>query len=244
MLPSHPRNQRVHLRTVVPGPRSRELRTREDAHVAPGLQNYAVMAGVVADHGEGSAITDVDGNTFLDFIGGIGVNGLGHAHPKVASAIAEQVTKISVGSLTSAPRVDLVELLSRHAPGGGALHRVQLYTSGAEAVESALRLAKSHTGKYEFVSFWGGFHGKTMGALSLMGSTFKEGLGPMVPGAHLVPYADCYRCPLGLKHPSCGVACAEIGSKQIKAASAGDVAAIIVEPIHGTAGSSVPPDDF
>ena len=65
-------------------------------------------------------------------------------------------------------------------------------------MESALRLAKCHTGKYEFVSYWGGFHGKTMGALSLMGSTFKDKLGPMVPGAHQVPYADCYRCPVGL----------------------------------------------
>src|ERR1041385_5844460 len=132
MSTSHPKNQRVHLRTIVPGPKSSALRAREDAHIAPGLQSYAIMAGVVADHAEGSAITDVDGNTFLDFIGGIGVNALGHSHPTVASALREQVTKISVGSLTSAPRVDLVERLSEHAPGG-SLHRVQLYSSGAEA---------------------------------------------------------------------------------------------------------------
>ena len=76
---------------------------------------------------------------------------------------------------------------------------MQLYSGGAEAVESALRLAKCHTGKYEFVSFWGGFHGKTMGALSLMGSDFKDSMGPMVSGSHIVPYANCYRCPLKLK---------------------------------------------
>src|SRR5204862_544753 len=88
----------------------------------------------------------------------------------------------------------------------------------------ALRLAKCHTGKYEFVSYWGGFHGKTMGALSLMGSTFKDKLGPMVPGAHQIPYADCYRCPVGLQYPSCGIACAEIGRKQVKTAGVvGDV---------------------
>lgn len=243
MPPSHPKNQRVHLRTVVPGPRSRELRAREDAHIAPGLQGYAVMAGVVADRAEGSAVTDVDGNTFLDFIGGIGVNALGHSHPTVVSALREQVVKISVGSLTSSARVDLVEHLARHAPNG-ALHRVQLYSSGAEAVESALRLAKSHTRKYEFVSFWGGFHGKTMGALSLMGSTFKEGLGPLVPGAHIVPYADCYRCPIGSKYPECGIGCAEVGRKHVKTASAGAVAAVIVEPMQGTAGNIVPPDEF
>jgi 4-aminobutyrate aminotransferase/(S)-3-amino-2-methylpropionate transaminase len=246
-MPTHPKNQRVHLRTAVPGPKSRELRAREDAHIAPGLQGYATMAGVVAERAEGSAVTDVDGNTLLDFIGGIGVNALGHSHPKMTKALTEQVEKMSVGSLTSPPRVELVERVAEHAPDGPAgkkLHRLQLYSSGAEAVESALRLAKSHTGKYEFVSFWGGFHGKTMGVLSLMGSTFKEGLGPMVPGAHLVPYADCYRCPFGTTYPTCGLACAEMGKKQVKAASAGSVAAVIVEPMQGTAGNVIPPDDF
>ena len=77
----------------------------------------------------------------------------------------------------------------------------------------------AHTGKYEFVSFWGGFHGKTMGALSLMGSTFKDKLGPMVPGAHQVPYADCYRCPSSSSYPSCGLACAEFARKQVKIAT-------------------------
>jgi 4-aminobutyrate aminotransferase-like enzyme len=238
-----PKDQKVHLRTVVPGPASTELRTREDAHIAPGLQGYAVMAGIAVDHAEGSAVTDVDGNTFIDFIGGIGVNALGHAHPLVTAAIQAQVAKASVGSFTSVGRVDLVERLAAHAPAPG-IHRVQLYSSGAEAVESALRLAKSHTKKSELVSFWGGFHGKTMGALSLMGSTFKHGLGPMVPGSHLVPYADCYRCPLKLEHPSCGLACVEVGRKHLKMATAGAVAAVIVEPMQGTAGNIVPPDDF
>jgi 4-aminobutyrate aminotransferase-like enzyme len=202
------------------------------------------MAGVVADKAEGSAITDVDGNVLLDFIGGIGVGALGHSHPTVVEAIRDQVAKISVGSLTSAARVELVERVAKHAPAGGKLHRVQLYSSGAEAVESALRLAKSHTGKYEFVGFWGGFHGKTMGALSLMGSTFKEKLGPMVPGSHLLPYADCYRCPLQLQHPTCGVACVDVGRKQLKMQSAGSIAAFIAEPMQGTAGNVIPPDDF
>jgi 4-aminobutyrate aminotransferase/(S)-3-amino-2-methylpropionate transaminase len=244
---STPMNQRVHLKTIVPGPKSRELRDREEAHMAPGLQGYAVMAGVVADHGEGSTITDVDGNTFLDFIGGIGVNALGHSHPAIVKALGDQVQKIAVGSLTSEPRVDLVERVAAHAlkdGDGNALHRVQLYSSGAEAVESALRLAKSHTGKYEFVSFWGGFHGKTMGTLSLMGSTAKERLGPMAPGAHFIPYADCYRCPLNLEPKSCGLACVELGRKQLKVSSAGAIAAMIVEPMQGTAGNIIPPDDF
>lgn len=243
MSPSAPKDQKVHLKTIVPGPKSCALREREDAHIAPGLQGYAVMAGIAVDHAEGSALTDVDGNTFLDFIGGIGVNALGHGHPKVVAAIQQQVARAAVGSFTSDARVDLCERLASHQPAPG-LHRVQLYSSGAEAVESALRLAKSHTRKNEFVSFWGGFHGKTMGVLSLMGSTFKEGLGPMVPGAHLIPYADCYRCPLKMTYPSCGLACVEVGRKQLKMASTGAIAAIIAEPMQGTAGNVIPPDDF
>jgi 4-aminobutyrate aminotransferase / (S)-3-amino-2-methylpropionate transaminase / 5-aminovalerate transaminase len=240
---SQPKNQKVHLKTLVPGPKSRALRAREDAHLAPGVQAYAVTSGVVVDSALGSAITDVDGNVLLDFIGGINVNALGHSHPVYSRAIAAQLERASVGSLTTEARVDLVERLASHAPSPG-LHRAQLYSSGAEAVESALRLAKSHTGKHEFVSFWGGFHGKTLGALSLMGSTFKEGLGPLAPGSHQIPYADCYRCPLKLAHPSCGLACVDVARAHLKNASAGAVAAVIVEPMQGTAGNVIPPDDF
>jgi 4-aminobutyrate aminotransferase/(S)-3-amino-2-methylpropionate transaminase len=243
MNESQPKDQRARIRTAVPGPESRALRAREDAHAAPGLQNYAVLAGIVVEEGQGSAITDVDGNSYLDFIGGINVNALGHSHPKMVKALQEQVAKISVGSFTSRARVELGERLAAAPPAPG-VHRLQLYSGGAEAVESALRLAKCHTGKYEFVSTWGGFHGKTMGALSLMGSSFKDKLGPMVPGAHQIPYADCYRCPLKLSYPSCGLACAEVGRQQVKTASAGAVAAVIVEPMQGTAGNVIPPKEF
>jgi 4-aminobutyrate aminotransferase-like enzyme len=238
-----PANQNRHLVTAVPGPKSQALRAREDAHLAPGAQGYALMAGVVVDHAEGTQITDVDGNQFLDFIGGIAVGALGHSHPTWVAAIQQQAGRAAVGSLTSEPRVELFERFARHAPADG-VHRLQMYSGGAEAVESALRLAKSHTGKYEFVSCWGGFHGKTMGALSLMGSTFKDKLGPMVPGSHQVPYADCYRCPLGASYPSCGIACAEVARKYVKVATAGEVAGIIVEPMQGTAGNIVPPKEF
>jgi 4-aminobutyrate aminotransferase/(S)-3-amino-2-methylpropionate transaminase len=243
MNPSQPKNQSAHLKTAIPGPESRALRAREDAHMAPGLQGYAVSAGIVVEEGKGSAVTDVDGNTYLDFIGGINVGALGHSHPVYVEAVKAQAEKIAVGSFTSRARVELAERLAAKPPAPG-VHRLQLYSGGAEAVESALRLAKCHTGKYEFVSYWGGFHGKTMGALSLMGSTFKNKLGPMVPGAHQIPYADCYRCPIGLQYPSCGVACAEVGRKHVKTASAGAVAAVIVEPMQGTAGNVVPPKEF
>jgi 4-aminobutyrate aminotransferase-like enzyme len=201
------------------------------------------MAGIAVERGEGSAVTDVDGNSFLDFIGGIGVGALGHSHEAIVSAIRDQAARAIVGTFTSPARVELGERVAAHAPAK-KLRRLQLYSSGAEAVESALRLAKSHTSKYETVSFWGGFHGKTMGALSLMGSTFKQGLGPMAPGAHLVPYADCYRCPVGSSYPSCGLGCVDIARKQLQNASAGSIAAFVVEPMQGTAGNIVPPDDF
>jgi len=241
--PSQPKDQRPLLRTAIPGPKSKALRAREDAHMAPGLQGYAVMAGIVVDAARGSAVSDVDGNQFLDFIGGINVNALGHSHPRLVAEVSRQVAAVSVGSFTSPARVELVERLAAKPPAKG-VHRLQLYSGGAEAVESALRLAKSHTGKYEFVSFWGGFHGKTMGALSLMGSTFKDKLGPMVPGSHQVPYADCYRCPLKLQYPSCGIACAELARQHAKVATAGEIAAFIIEPMQGTAGNVIPPREF
>lgn len=238
-----PRNQKPCIKTAIPGPRSLELRKREDEHLAPGLQRFALMAGIVVKEARGSAVTDVDGNSFIDIIGGIGVNALGHSHPQYVQAIKAQLEKASVGSFTSEARVELLEQLAEHRPSP-SVHRAQLYSSGAEAVESALRLAKSYTGKYEFVSFSGGFHGKTMGVLSLMGSEFKNGYGPMLPGSHIAPYADCYRCPLKLKYPSCGLACVEATRQQIKQNSTGEVAAFLIEPMQGTAGNVIPPAEF
>ena len=243
MNESQPKNQKVNLQTAIPGPKSTAYRAREDKLLAPGLQGFALMAGITVEKAQGSTVTDVDGNTFIDIIGGIGVNGLGHSHPKWVKAIQKQVENASVGSFTSVARVELFEKIAENPPAPG-VNRMQLYSGGAEAVESALRLAKCHTKKYEFVSFWGGFHGKTMGALSLMGSEFKDSLGPMVSGSHIVPYANCYRCPLSLKPGECGMACVELATKQAKMSCAGKVAAVIVEPMQGTAGNIIPPDDF
>src|SRR3954469_10080214 len=125
-----------------------------------------------------------------------------------------------------------------------SLKRTQLYSGGAEAVESALRLARAYTKKFEVVAFWGGFHGKTSGVLGLMGSEFKHHLGPLQPGNYLAPYADCYRCPFKLEHPSCGLACVDFLRQLIRLNTAGSLAAIIVEPIQGTAGNVIPPDDW
>lgn len=231
------------LKTEIPGPKSKALREREEQHLAPGLQGFALMAGIVVKEAKGSTVTDVDGNTFIDIIGGIGVNGLGHSHPKFVKAIQDQVARASVGSFTSEARVELLEKIAKNRPTP-SIHRTQLYSSGAEAVESALRLAKCATGKSEFVSFWGGFHGKTMGALSLMGNDFKNGMGPMVPGSHIVPYANPYRPPFKVRPESLTEACIDHARKHLKAASTGNIAAFIIEPMQGTAGNVIPPDDF
>jgi 4-aminobutyrate aminotransferase-like enzyme len=94
------------------------------------------------------------------------------------------------------------------------------------------------------VGFWGGFHGKTHGVLGILGSDFKHGLGPQAPGLHLVPYADCYRCPFKLEHPSCGLACVDFARQAIKMQTTGAVAAIVAEPMQGTNGNVIPPDDY
>jgi 4-aminobutyrate aminotransferase-like enzyme len=233
---------KITLRTPIPGPRSREVVALERRHLAPGLQAFAQWSGVAMASGEGSTLTDVDGNRYVDLIGGIGVNALGHCHPRHVEAIAAQARRLVVGSFTSEPRAALVNAVCELAPAG--LDRLQLYSSGAEAVESALRLARCATGRRDVVGFWGGFHGKTAGAAALMGSAARQGLGPLPDGATLVPYADCYRCPLDLAYPSCGVACAELARKAMAAQPAGPVAAVVVEPMQGTAGNVIPPNEF
>jgi 4-aminobutyrate aminotransferase / (S)-3-amino-2-methylpropionate transaminase / 5-aminovalerate transaminase len=233
---------KVTLKTEIPGPKSRALVERESRHIAPGLQGFALWSGVAMDHGQGSHITDVDGNTYVDLIGGIGVNSLGHAHPAYVEALTAQTQKLTVGSFTSPPRVELMEAVTAMAPAG--LDRLQLYSGGAEAVESALRLARVKTGRLDVVGFWGGFHGKTAGAMSLMGSEAKHGFAPLLPHTTSIPYADCYRCPFGLQYGSCGIACADFARKAIRAQPQGPVAAVIAEPLQGTAGNVVPPPEF
>ncbi len=233
---------KVFLETEVPGPRSRALVEREARHLAPGLQSFALWAGVAMDHGQGSYLTDVDGNTFVDLIGGIGVNSLGHAHPGYVQALTAQVAKLTVGSFTSAPRAQLMDAVAAVAPAG--LDRLQLYSGGAEAVESALRLARAKAGRLDVVGFWGGFHGKTAGVMSLMGSEAKHGFPPLLPHTTSIPYADCYRCPFGLQYGNCGIACAEFARKALKTQPQGPVAAVLVEPMQGTAGNVIPPPEF
>ena len=225
-----------------PGPESRRLFAEEQEWIAPGLQRIAQLSQLALVEGKGCRVWDADGNDYLDFFAGVAVASLGHSHPRFVDALSRQLSKLSVGSFTTAHRVRLLELIATVAPG--PLRRTQLYSGGAEAVEAALRLAKSHTGKFEVVGFWGGFHGKTGGVMGLIGDPWKQKWGPLAVGTHLMPYADCYRCPFKLEYPSCGMHCLDFVRASLKATTAGSVAAILVEPMQGTAGNIVPPPEF
>jgi 4-aminobutyrate aminotransferase-like enzyme len=214
----------------------------EAAHLAPGIQSIATLSGIAVERAFGSVIEDVDGNRFIDLAAGICVNALGHSHPRYRQILKDQIDEVAIGSFTTRRRAQGLAKVASHTPPG--LDRVQLYSGGAEAVEAALRLAKSHTKKFEFLGYSGAFHGKTGGVLPLLWGDFKDGLGPFVPGTYSAPYAYCYRCPLNLTYPDCGIACAEETRAVIKNQSGGQIAAIIVEPMQGTAGNVIPPPGF
>jgi 4-aminobutyrate aminotransferase / (S)-3-amino-2-methylpropionate transaminase / 5-aminovalerate transaminase len=229
-------------RRAVPGPRSKAIFDREAEAMAPGLQSIALYSQIVVDRASGCTITDVDGNEYLDFIAGIAVGSLGHCHPHYVKRLTEQLERITFGSFTTETRARFLELVSGLLPEG--ITHIQMFSGGAEAVEAAFRLAKSVTKKFEFVGFWGGYHGKTAGVIGLLGGGYRKHQGPFQPGMHLSPYASCYRCPWKLEYPSCGLACAEHLRNVIKNDTQDEVAAIILEPMQGTAGNVIPPDDF
>ena len=224
------------------GPRSKAIVELEQRHMAPGLQSFALYSGLAMARGQGSRIFDEDGNGYVDFIAGIAVGSVGHCHPHYVKTLQEQAAKLTFGSFTTEVRAKFLNLLAGVTPPG--LTRIQLFSGGAEAVEAAFRLAKAVTKKFEFVGYSGAFHGKTGGVLPLLWGDFKEGLGPFVPGTYSAPYADCYRCPLNLTYPDCGIACAEKTRDLIRNQTGRQVAAIIVEPMQGTAGNVIPPPGF
>ncbi|MCC6850496.1 MAG: aspartate aminotransferase family protein [Deltaproteobacteria bacterium] len=225
-----------------PGSKSRSVFREEQAVVAPGQQRIALLSELALASGRGATLTDLDGNTYLDFFAGVAVASLGHAHPAYISKVEAQLRRISVGSFTTENRLKLLTLIAKLAPG--RLGRTQLFSGGAEAVEAAFRLAMSSTGKHEIVGFWGGFHGKTAGVMGLIGDESKYGWGPLPGGRFSVPYADCARCPFKLRHPDCGLACADFARHAIKRTTSGAVAAIVIEPMQGTAGNVIPPAEF
>lgn len=230
------------VQTSIPGPKSKAIFDLEQQYISPGTQTIATLSQIVLEKGEGCIVLDVDGNRYIDFFAGVAVASLGYNHPKYVRMMQEQVAKIHVGSFTTKVRAELSKLLAEHAVGD--LYRSQYYSGGAEAVEAALRLAKSYTKKNEFIGFWGGFHGKTMGVIGLIGDNFKHQLGPLPAGIYNTPYANCRHCPFNATFPECDWLCVDFIREKIKVETTNDIAAIIVEPIQGTNGNVVPPEGF
>lgn len=235
------------LKTPLPGPKAKAIIARDATVVSP---SYTRGYPLVMERGYGAMVEDVDGNVFLDCAAGIAVNATGHSHPDVVKAITEQAQRFLHMSGTDfyyEPQVRLAEELAAMVPiDGGA--RSFFGNSGAEAIEACIKLARYATKRDNLIAFLGGFHGRTLGALSLTASKAiqRRGFGPMMPGVYHAPYADCYRCPLGLKSESCAAECINYIEDQIflHLVSPDEVAAIVVEPIQGEGGYVVPPDHF
>jgi len=239
--------KRPQIKTSLPGPQARKLIKLDKSFVSP---SYTRAYPLVADKGKGLWIHDVDGNIFLDFTAGIAVNATGHCHPQVVKAIQAQAKRLLHMSGTDfyyTPQIKLAEKLAALAPGRGA-KRTYFGNSGAEAVEAAFKLARWHTKRELNIAFFGAFHGRTMGALSLTASKTvqKKHYNPLVPGITHIPYAYCYRCPYNLTYPKCGLHCVHWVEDTLfrTTVPAEEVAAIFVEPIQGEGGYIVPPPGF
>jgi len=152
--------------------RTKALFDEEHQFIAPGLQTIALLSELAIAHGPGVMLTDLDGHSYLDLNAGVSVASLGHAHPAYIAALTKQLEAVSVGSFTSKPRAELVRLIADLAPG--ELRRTQFFSGGAEAVEAAIRLARSYTKRTDIVGFTGGFHGKTAGVLPLSDVDWKK----------------------------------------------------------------------
>lgn len=218
------------LKTQLPGPKAAALIARDDQVLSP---SYTRDYPLVAHRGRGCVLEDVDGNLFLDFTAGIAVNATGHAHPKVVAAAIEQTERLLHMSGTDfyyQPEIELAERLAKLAPGD-APKRVLFTNSGAESVEAAIKLSRYATGRHRLISFFGAFHGRTYGAMSLSGSKslHQRGFGPMLPGVDRLPY-DCGE--------------EDVQELFARTVPADEVAAIVVEPVQGEGGYRVPRPEF
>jgi 4-aminobutyrate aminotransferase len=235
------------IRTNLPGPKAAKLIEVDLAFVSP---SYTRSYPLVAQSGKGVWIKDPDENTFLDFTSGIAVCATGHCHPQVVKAIKAQAGRLLHMSGTDfyyTPQIMLSKELARLAPGERK-KKVYFGNSGAEAVEAAFKLARWHTRRELNLAFFGAFHGRTMGALSLTASKSiqKKHYNPLVPGITHIPFAYCYRCPQHMTYPTCEIACVNWLEETLFRTTVPpeEVAAIFVEPIQGEGGYIVPPPEF
>src|SRR6202047_1224415 len=237
------------LKTALPGPNARRVLSGDEKYISP---SYTRSYPLVAKSGRGIVVTDVDGNEFFDFSAGIAVTSTGHCHPDVVAAIQKQAGELIHMSGTDfyyESMVQLAERLSKIAPMPGP-HKIYYGNSGAEAIECALKLARYHTRRQNIIAFFGAFHGRTMGALSLTASKPQQRrrFSPLVPGVTHIQYPDLYR---GRKDATqdpdaFALSCARfIEEKLFKTTLAPEeVAAIFVEPVQGEGGYIVAPTVF
>ena len=231
----------------LPGPKAREFMARDARTVS---QNLTKDVPLVVSRGQGMVVEDVDGNRFLDFAAGISTVSTGHCHPEIVRAVQEQAANLIHICYTDffyPVYIDLCEELAKIAPIKGN-KRVFLTNSGAEAVETAIKLARVRTGRQKIVGFFGAFHGRTYGAMTLTASkpVQRKGYGPFVPEILHTHYAYCYRCPVNRKPESCGVECLELLTDSYfhHSVDPSEVAAVIVEPVQGEGGFIPPHRDF
>jgi 4-aminobutyrate aminotransferase/(S)-3-amino-2-methylpropionate transaminase len=229
----------IELKTAIPGPRSKEILERKERVVADPL---SIFLPVVIDHGEGATLTDVDGNTFIDFTGGVGCLNVGHANPRVVEAVQEQAAKFFHTDFTIVPYetyVTLAERLIQSAPISGPA-KAAFFNAGTEAIENAIKFARAHTKRPAVIAFEGGFHGRTLLSLSMTSKThpYKAGLGPFAPEVYRLPFAQDYR------GPSAEEALTALERALVTHVAAESVAAIVIEPVQGEGGFVVAPSAF
>jgi 4-aminobutyrate aminotransferase / (S)-3-amino-2-methylpropionate transaminase / 5-aminovalerate transaminase len=229
----------IELKTAIPGPRSREILERKEQVVADPL---SVFLPVVIEEGRGATLTDVDGNTFIDFTGGVGCLNVGHSHPRVVEAAQEQLAKFAHTDFTIVPYevyVTLAERLIAASPFRSPA-KAAFFNAGTEAVENAIKFARAYTGRPAVIGFEGGFHGRTLLSLSLTSKThpYKAGLGPFAPEVYRVPFPNDYR------RPSAEEALAALERALVTQVAAETVAAIVIEPVQGEGGFVVAPKPF
>jgi 4-aminobutyrate aminotransferase len=236
-----------HLVTALPGPNAQDVLLRDARFVSP---SYTRSYPMVVKAGRGATVEDVDGNIFLDFAAGIAVVATGHCHPVVVDAIQKQASElihISGTDFYVPNMVELAERLAAIAPGKDP-KKVYFGNSGTEAVEAAIKLARYHTRRDKIIAFYGCFHGRTLGSLSLTASKSvqRKGFGALLPGVFHIPYPNSYRCPYGHPSPCNGVEAATILESEIfkRIVAAEEVAAVFVEPIQGEGGYLPAPKEF
>lgn len=251
----YPINERVNRRSIMmektkimdlPGPVSAELLERKKKVVARGVSN---TTDLFINKAKGAIMYDVDGNRFIDFYGGIGVLNVGHCPDSVVAAIEKQAKKLIHSCFMVSmyePYVELAEKLVEISPGDSP-KKIFLANSGAEAVENAVKFARAAQKKSGIICFEGGFHGRTLLAMTLTSKVnpYKMGFGPFAPDVYKLPAAYCYRCPYNSSYPGCGMHCLERFQRFFTLeATPESIAALIIEPVQGEGGFIIPPKEF